>query len=797
MLTFVARVDLAPPIMTPNPPPADRLAAAIIQSWLDGTAAPDAAAALAKHPELATDKALALDLAFAEFLLREHRGEQLDPDEFCARFPDYHASLGRMLAQQSIRDRADLDAVLPGGLAQQTINVDVQPLRGTDLGAGSPKGNEGPIASQPPTQRGGSPGSGSSVPRPGNPAWPEPGGRVGDFKLLRQLGKGAFGRVFLAVEQPTDRDVVVKISKKKCDEAKVLGRLGHRNVVAVLSAPHDVATGLYLVVMPYLGSATLEDLLEVAFPLRRTSGGRPARANVIATATRRNLRPSDPIPKDQMLDPFLQRAGYVDGIVWLGVRIADALAAVHQCHFVHHDLKPSNVLLGLDGQPRLLDFNLASDARNAKSRLGGTLPYMPPEHLNAVRNPDPAGGQMDARGDVYSLGVILYELLTGTHPFGRFPKSKSVRTAAEEMLARQKQGVRPIRERNPDVRPRLARLVERCLAFDPADRPPTASAVADELRRCYSVKKQALQFFGTRPGRMAVTATTVGLVSAATWLASAQGRPRPVDYRALGMSAVADGKYASAIPTLITATEQNPNDAEAWLNLGRARLAQREWQAARPALEKAAQLRPGHGPTHATLAWDLGKIGLFEQADAALQRAEAAGYSPAGLHVLRAYCRGQVSDYRAADAAVASALAIDPNNRAALANRAQQALNQAMARLALPPDDVFAAVDRMLAAGPVEPELEVLAARFYGWAVNRAPTAKVWYPDPAGAKARSLALLRQAVEHGAPELQWNNTMFKLLFGDPKVYARDWAKPAAEITPSPYWLMGDPLVEFPG
>src|SRR5262249_3031821 len=253
--------------------------------------------------------------------------------------------------------------------------------------------------------------------------------------------------------------------------------------------------------------------------------------------TRRNLRPSDPLPKDKTLDPFLQRAGYVDGIVWLGIRIADALAAVHQSGFVHHDLKPSNVLLGLDGQPRVLDFNLASDVRNAKSRLGGTLPYMPPEHLNAVRNPDPAGGQMDTRGDVYSLGVILYELLTGTHPFGRFPKSKSVRTAAEEMLARQKQGVRPIRERNPDVRPRLARRVERCLAFDPADRPPTASAVADELRRCYSVRKQALQFLGTRPGRMAVTAATVGVVSAATWMASAQGRPTPMDYRALGMTA--------------------------------------------------------------------------------------------------------------------------------------------------------------------------------------------------------------------------------------------------------------------
>lgn len=782
--------------MSSATPPADRLAADIIQTWLDGSAPPDAGAALAKHPELAADKALALDLAFAEFLLREHRGEHLDPDEFCTRFPDYHASLGRMLAQQSIRDRADLDAALPGG-AQRTVNVDVQPLEGTDL-PGSPKGTEGPVVSPPATQPAGSPGS-SGPGRPGTPSWPESGNRVGDFKLLRQLGKGAFGRVFLAVEEPTTRTVVVKISKKKCDEAKVLGRLGHRNVVAVLSAPHDAASGLYLVVMPYLGSATLEDLLEVAFPLRKTTGPRPKRADVIATASRRNLRPGDPIPKDQHLDSFLRRAEYVDGIVWLGIRMADALAAVHQSGFVHHDLKPSNVLLGLDGQPRVLDFNLASDVRNAKSRLGGTLPYMPPEHLNAVRHPDAAAGNMDARGDVYSLGVILYELLTGAHPFGRFPKSKSVRTAAEEMLARQKQGVRGVRERNPDVRHRLARLVERCLAFDPADRPATAAAVADELRRCYSAKKQALQFLGTRPGRMAVTAAAVGLFSAATWMASAEARPAPVDYRALGMTAVADGRYASAIPALLTATQQDPNDAEAWLNLGRARLAQKEWQAAKPALEKASQVRPGHGPTEATLAWTAAKLGQYDQAEAAIRRAEEVGYSPAALQAVRGFCRLQVRDDRAADAALNNALGLDPNNRAARVGRARLALAVAMATPAVPPPSAFEDVERALAAGPPDANLELWAARFYAWAAHRPADGKEpWYADRDGAKARCLALLRLAVEHGVPDGHWKgDTTFEYLFGDPKVYARDWARPATEADTSEHWRLGNPLVEFGG
>src|SRR5687768_3710561 len=102
--------------MPANRSPADRRAAEIIQPWLDGTA-PDAAGALGRDPELAADKALALDLAFAEFLIREHKGERLDVENYCARFPQYHASLGRMLAQQSVgaAPGGGLDAVVPGG----------------------------------------------------------------------------------------------------------------------------------------------------------------------------------------------------------------------------------------------------------------------------------------------------------------------------------------------------------------------------------------------------------------------------------------------------------------------------------------------------------------------------------------------------------------------------------------------------------------------------------------------------------------------------------------------------------
>jgi Tfp pilus assembly protein PilF len=458
------------------------------------------------------------------------------------------------------------------------------------------------------------------------------------------------------------------------------------------------------------------------------------------------------------------------------------------------------VLLGLDGQPRVLDFNLASDVRNAKSRLGGTLPYMPPEHLQAVRAPD-AVSTMDARGDVYSLGVILYELLTGTHPFGRFPRSRSVRTVAEEMLARQKLGVRPIRERNPEVPHRMARLVERCLAFNPDDRPQTASAVRAEMRHCYSARKRAMQFMASRPGRVAVTAAAIGLFSAATWMATAQATPSTVqrNYRAEGLAAMAEGRYAEAIPPLMSASQSVPDDGEVWLALGRAHIAQGEWRTAREDLQRATSLRPEHGPAQATLGWCLARLGYHNEAQAALDRAEGVGYAPVGLFVVRGFSQASRRNDKQAEAALNRALEMDPNCRTALVNRAQLGLAQAMSNVKLPSQLAISDVERALNAGPSEGYLSLWAARFYAWMAHKPAGAKgEWHLDMPGAKERCRSLLRQAVEGGISESQWRNeSTYRFLFGDPAEYARDWIRPNKEADSAGYWRTGNPLVEFPG
>jgi serine/threonine protein kinase/Tfp pilus assembly protein PilF len=192
---------------------------------------------------------------------------------------------------------------------------------------------------------------------------------------------------------------------------------------------------------------------------------------------------------DQPARQFLREANYVQAAVWIVARLAEGLEHAHSRGLLHRDLKPSNVLIAADGTPMLLDFNLSTDTRpgdpeaGTRALLGGTLPYMAPEHLDAF---DPNGttpaDAVDERSDLYSLGLILYEMIAGQHPFPDPPPHTPLPETVRYMIERRRQ-VPSLRAACPEVPWSLAALVAKCLDPDPDRRYARARELAEDLRR--------------------------------------------------------------------------------------------------------------------------------------------------------------------------------------------------------------------------------------------------------------------------------------------------------------------------
>ncbi len=232
--------------------------------------------------------------------------------------------------------------------------------------------------------------------------------------------------------------------------------------------------------------------------------------------------PSADVPATLTTLRMLEGLSYVEAALWIGARLAEGLAHAHERGVLHRDLKPANVLLTDEGQPMLLDFNLAEDVKapGEAGRVGGTLPYMAPEHLAAYQG---RPVDVDARSDIYALGVILYELLTGRHPFGRSVGGTAGASAALEQMIRDRTRLPPpARTLNRGVTPAVDSILRRCLAPNPARRYQTAAELQEDLDRQRlhrplrhapepSLCERVGKWFRRNP--RAVTATRVGVAA--------------------------------------------------------------------------------------------------------------------------------------------------------------------------------------------------------------------------------------------------------------------------------------------
>jgi serine/threonine protein kinase/tetratricopeptide (TPR) repeat protein len=269
------------------------------------------------------------------------------------------------------------------------------------------------------------------------------GRTLSHYQILAAIGAGGMGEVYRAMDTKLGRDVALKVLPADMArdpqrlmrfqrEARAVAALNHPHIVTIFSV--EEADGLHFLTMELIEGQPLDRLIpEGGFPVER--------------------------------------------IVDIATALAGALSAAHEKGIVHRDLKPANVMLTSDGRVKVLDFGLAKETQREHSGdttlateagvVMGTPSYMSPEQV--------AGEALDCRTDIFSLGIVLYEMATGRRPF-------EGRTSAELAVAILRENPRAISDVRADLPADLSRLVRRCLEKDPHRRVQTARDVSNELR---------------------------------------------------------------------------------------------------------------------------------------------------------------------------------------------------------------------------------------------------------------------------------------------------------------------------
>ena len=324
---------------------------------------------------------------------------------------------------------------------------------------------------------------------------PQVGTELVGFHLVEELGRGAFGRVYLARQGDlAGRLVALKVAAGLRAESNTLAQLQHTNIVPIYS--YHSAGPFQAVCMPYLGRTTLAQVVqslsslpgvpnsgkELRSTLNRERRDTSVDSTWITLGGARSVANRAPA-LEGAADGWARLDGmpFVDAVLALGGQLADGLAHAHRRGILHRDLKPANVLRTDDGRPMLLDFNLAEDTKlrgsAERAMMGGTLPYMSPEQMSAFRS---AAGALDGRSDVYSLGVILFELLTGKHPF---PVRKGPAPETVPLMLADRATAPSVRALNASVSPGAEAIVRKCLAADVAQRYQSAEELREDIDR--------------------------------------------------------------------------------------------------------------------------------------------------------------------------------------------------------------------------------------------------------------------------------------------------------------------------
>jgi eukaryotic-like serine/threonine-protein kinase len=266
----------------------------------------------------------------------------------------------------------------------------------------------------------------------------------GRYRLESKLGSGGMSTVYLALDEVLDRPVAIKLLHREISEeadqlerfrreARAAARLSHPNLVGVIDAGED--DGRPYIVFEYIEGRTLK----------------------------RRIQEEGPLP--------------VDEAVAYAIEIGRGLTAAHARKLVHRDVKPQNVLIDPDGRAKVTDFGIArsleSKGLTATGRVVGTTDYVSPEQA--------MGAEVDERSDVYSVGVVLYEMLTGDVPF-------SAETQVGVAMKHVNEPMPDVQAKRPEVSAAVAAVVDRATTKDPRDRYWTVAEMVRDLEQTLEVE---------------------------------------------------------------------------------------------------------------------------------------------------------------------------------------------------------------------------------------------------------------------------------------------------------------------
>ncbi len=326
-----------------------------------------------------------------------------------------------------------------------------------------------------------------------------PGQHIDDFELLEILGEGSFGKVFLARQISLDRQVALKVTANRGSEARTLARLEHDHIVSVFSETVVAERELRLLCMQYVPGTTLNRIIAVLQQRGREEWSGRAIVNAIDNLS---THPASFHPAALRDRELLAKADFVEAVCWIGARLAEALDYAHGQGILHRDIKPANILVTPYGRPLLADFNMAfylDPAAGEHAMFGGTFAYMSPEHLDAFNRETATPRRLvDQRSDIYSLGVVLFELMTGQQPFEPIPQGVRLAEGLRAAAAVRRTGAPAVRRLNPGIPELLDGVIRRCLDPQPEHRCQAAAELARALDGCRAHRTTERQL--PRPG---------------------------------------------------------------------------------------------------------------------------------------------------------------------------------------------------------------------------------------------------------------------------------------------------------